>query len=200
MRENLERATRAQENGGRSSRAERPGFNGAMEGAKSSLHDEGQENALGAAGAAELAPSERENDQGRDASANCTLASRRAWVRMTLISDYHLASAFISVPKLAAILGLSPSTIWSHMRLRKFPIPYRMINTSPMVCIDDLVDWYCSRDDLIFPEDEAPKPRKSAREQAEEERARRKKESDAIVANALAAVGVAPSRRGRQRH
>jgi DNA-binding CsgD family transcriptional regulator len=127
-------------------------------------------------------------------------ASRRAWVRATLIQEYRLASALIGVPKLALIMGLSPSTIWSHMRQRKFPIPYRMVNTTPMVGIDDLVDWYCARDDLIFPAeaDAEPTLRASPRDEAEEERKRRDDDTDAIVNEALAKLGIPPRRRRRQ--
>lgn len=125
-------------------------------------------------------------------------ASRRLFIRMTLINDYRLSSAFIPVPKLALILGISPSTIWSHMRQQKFPIPYRMFNTTPMVCIDDLVDWYCAKDDLIFP-DETPPTTRSAKNEAEDERRRRDAETDDIVANALASLGIDPSRRRRPR-
>lgn len=132
-----------------------------------------------------------EKDAAVDASAR-----RRLFIRMTLISDYRLSSAFIPVPKLALILGVSPSTIWSHMRQRKFPIPYRMFNTTPMVCIDDLVDWYCDKDDLILP-DEAQEVRAPAKPDAQEERRRLSEETDDIVANALASLGIAP--RGRRR-
>lgn len=121
-------------------------------------------------------------------------ARRRLFIRMTLISDYRLSSAFISVPKLALILGMSPSTIWSHMRQKKFPIPYRMFNTTPMVCIDDLVDWYCDKDDLILP-DETEGRLALAKPDADEERRRLEDETDGIVANALASLGIAPRRR-----
>lgn len=121
-------------------------------------------------------------------------ARRRLFVRMTLISDYRLSSAFIPVPKLALILGVSPSTIWSHMRQRKFPIPYRMFNTTPMVCIDDLVDWYCDKDDLIVP-DEAQELRAQAKPDVDEERRRLSEETDDIVASALASLGISPRRR-----
>jgi len=123
-----------------------------------------------------------------------TEARRRLFVRMTLIEDYRLSSAFIPVPKLAVILGMSPSTIWSHMRQKKFPIPYRVFNTTPMVCIDDLVDWYCAKDDLILP-DEAPAPRRSAKQEAEEARRRRDAETKEIVADALASLGINTRRR-----
>jgi hypothetical protein len=140
-------------------------------------------------------PGASKTDLGADAG-----TSRRAWVRTTLIQEYRLASALIGVPKLALIMGLSPSTIWSHMRQRKFPIPYRMVNTTPMVGIDDLVDWYCARDDLIFPAeaDAEPTLRASPRDKAEEERKRRDDDTDAIVNDALAKLGIPPRRRRRE--
>lgn len=139
-----------------------------------------------------------QTDGCRLAVADDAEARRRLFIRMTLINDYRLSSAFIPVPKLALILGMSPSTIWSHMRQKRFPIPYRVFNTTPMVCIDDLVDWYCGKDDLIFP-DEVAAPRKSAQEEAEEERRRRNAETDEIVAVALASLGINPARRPRRR-
>jgi len=123
---------------------------------------------------------------------------RRLFIRMTLINDYRLSSAFIPVPKLALILGMSPSTIWSHMRQKRFPIPYRLFNTTPMVCIDNLVDWYCAKDDLILP-DTAPAQRRSAKQEADDEDRRRSAETEDLVANALASLGINPSRRKRPR-
>lgn len=132
------------------------------------------------------------------AAADDAEARRRLFIRMTLINDYRLSSAFIPVPKLALILGMSPSTIWSHMRQKRFPIPYRLFNTTPMVCIDDLVDWYCAKDDLIIP-DSAPAPRRSAKQEAEDEGRRRSAETEDLVANALASLGINPRRRKRPR-
>lgn len=63
-----------------------------------------------------------------------------------LMSEFGINSVFVGVPKLAGILGLASSTIYGYMRRRVFFIPYRMINTTPMVRLDDLVDWYCSPD------------------------------------------------------
>lgn len=128
------------------------------------------------------------------AAADDVAARRRLFIRMTLINDYRLSSAFIPVPKLALILGMSPSTIWSHMRQKRFPIPYRLFNTTPMVCIDDLVDWYCAKDDLILP-DTDPAPRRSVKQEAEDEGRRRAAETEDLVANALATLGINPSRR-----
>lgn len=91
-----------------------------------------------------------ENHRDQAIKRDAVNSDRRTYVRMTLISEFHIESAFIGVAKLAKILGLAPTTIYGYMRGGNFFIPYRMFNTSPMVCIDDLVDWYCSRDDMLF--------------------------------------------------
>lgn len=140
----------------------------------------------------------RGSDGGPPATAaEAAHANRRAWVRMSLVRDYQLESAFIGVPKLSRILGVSPSTIWSHMRAKKFWIPYRMFNTTPTVCVDDLVDWYCSRDDLVFPEaiEDARPAVALERDRAEAAPRARGNETDNIVDNALASLGMAPRRR-----
>lgn len=121
-------------------------------------------------------------------------ARRRALVRMTLIQMFHLESAFIGVPKLARILGVTPNTIWSYMRQKKFFIPYRMFNTTPMVCIDDLVEWYCSRDGLwMAAETSEPLFHDYGRIQTGSRDAGPpdgQDEVDSIVADALAALGL----------
>ena len=128
---------------------------------------------------------------------------KRVFARMTLIQEFGLDSAFIGVPKLARILGLSPNTVWSYMRQGKFFMPYRKFNTSPVVCIDDLVEWYCGRGDLVLPAPDAatladmratPAPLiDKAKIKADGDAA-----VDAIVANALVSMGLDPGR-GRAR-
>lgn len=130
-------------------------------------------------------------------------ADRRTYVRTTLISEFHIESAFIGVAKLAKILGLAPTTIYGYMRAGKFFIPYRMFNTSPMICIDDLVDWYCSRDDFHFgasmPTDIAsavpcaatPTPQRGEDEDPQHV-------ADRIVAHALAGMGIGAPRARRR--
>lgn len=133
-------------------------------------------------------------------------ARRRLFVRMTLIQEFGLDSAFIGVPKLARILGLSPNTVWGYMRQGKFFMPYRKFNTSPVVCIDDLVEWYCGRGDLVLPApDAATLSDMRATPAPMIDKAKIKADSNAavqaIVANALASMGLDPrggsGRRGR---
>ncbi len=71
--------------------------------------------------------------------------------RAMLVAQYNLEAAFVGVPKLARILGCSPTTIWNYIRQGKFFIPYRMINGSPMVTVCDLAHWYCSTSEMHFP-------------------------------------------------
>ncbi len=128
---------------------------------------------------------------------------RRTCARMTLISEFHIESAFVGVAKLAKILGLAPTTIYGYMRAGKFFIPYRMFNTSPMVCIDDLVDWYCSRDDFFIgsamPTNIAravPCAEQPGRQRGEDEDPQQV--ADRIVANALAGMGISTPRAHRR--
>ena len=127
-------------------------------------------------------------------------AARRTHARMALVQQFHLESAFIGVPKLALILGVSPSTVWGYMREGKFFIPYRMFNKSPMVCIDDLVDWYCAPDGVNAPPAAQRAEPPAARAKPVDARAQREKSFDDAVERALASVGIDPkSKRGSLR-
>ncbi len=137
------------------------------------------------------------------ASAGDTLEAREArkrlFVKMSLTQEFGLDSAFIGVPKLARILGLSPNTVWSYMRQGKFFMPYRKFNTSPVVCIDDLVEWYCGRGDLVLPApDAATLADMRATPAPMADKAKIKADGDAavdaIVANVLASMGLDPGR------
>ena len=75
--------------------------------------------------------------------------ARRVWARKHLIATYKLDSAFIGVTQLALLLGIAPSTIYTHMRAGRFFLPYRLFNATPKVCIDDLIEWYCSGESVI---------------------------------------------------
>lgn len=75
--------------------------------------------------------------------------ARRIWARKHLIATYKLDSAFIGVTQLALLLGIAPSTIYTHMRAGRFFLPYRLFNATPKVCIDDLIEWYCSGESVV---------------------------------------------------
>lgn len=73
----------------------------------------------------------------------------RAEYLESLLLRSGIDSALVGVPKLARVLGMGASTIYSYMRAEKFFMPYRMVNGTPMVKIDDLVEWYLSADSEV---------------------------------------------------
>ncbi|PKV44465.1 hypothetical protein CLU92_1805 [Janthinobacterium sp. 61] len=138
-----------------------------------------------------------------DSADNPSLAdiaeAERMRVKLMIINDYQVESAFINVTKLARILGISPSTIWRLIRNRQFFIPYQIFNFTPMVCIDDLVEWYCARDCLSALE-AAETEALEKNEQEETAHVRKMKEeamararATSIVDDALATMGLADS-------
>jgi predicted DNA-binding transcriptional regulator AlpA len=76
---------------------------------------------------------------------NTEVRSREA-VLALLSSRFQIDALLVPVPKLARALGLSPSTVYAYMRQGTFFLPFRMVNTTPMVRLDDLVDWYLRED------------------------------------------------------
>jgi hypothetical protein len=128
-----------------------------------------------------------------DASASADMArAKRAHARMWLIQQFQLESAFIGVPKLAIILGVSPSTVWGYIREGKFFIPYRIFNKSPMVCIDDLVEWYCGPEIPIAGADATTAPATLPLSRPDRLKISRGSDVDDAVAHALASIGIDP--------
>lgn len=66
---------------------------------------------------------------------------KRAELRARLQREFHIAALFIPVKTVASVLGLSPSTIYAYIRTDSFFLPYRLINKTPMIALDDLVEW-----------------------------------------------------------
>jgi len=69
--------------------------------------------------------------------------------RSRLVAQYNLESEYIGVVKLARILGLSASAIYSLIRAGRFFLPYRLFNAAPKIFIDDLVEWHCSGQGVV---------------------------------------------------
>jgi hypothetical protein len=108
--------------------------------------------------------------------------ARKGAVRAALLRDFHIDAAFVGVPKLARILGLAPSTIYAHVRAGVFFIPHRMMNTTTMFLVDDVVDWICRE-----PERAAPSARAQETAQAP---AKTGDYTSAVVAKALREMGL----------
>jgi hypothetical protein len=68
-----------------------------------------------------------------------------------LMRRFGIDSALIGVPKLARALGMGTSTLYTYMRCGTFFMPYRMVNGTPMVKVDDFIDWYLSSDGDVRP-------------------------------------------------
>ena len=90
--------------------------------------------------------------------------ARKNAMRAALLRDFHIEAAFIGVPKLARILSLAPSTIYGHVRAGVFFIPHRMMNTTTMFLVDDVVDWMCREPERAQPVVQAPEPQKETRD------------------------------------
>ena len=152
-------------------------------------------------------PDDKERQAFAEANVDETTADprdlARSQTRRYLVSEFHLDSAFVPVQKLARVLGLSSSTIYSYIRQGKFFLPYRMFNTSPVVSLDDLVDWYVAGE-KIAPSHQvevfrgaAPKADRAREEHREEQE---RMDVDSYVREKLVAMGLSPSlRRGSRR-
>ena len=90
---------------------------------------------------------------------------------------YGIDSEFVRVASLSKVLGIAQPTIYSQMRSGTFFLPYRRLSSMPAVKFDDLVDWYCSNQEV---EAKAEEP------EAAFEDSQAKAYSDALVASALA--------------
>lgn len=129
--------------------------------------------------------------------------SREA-LRERLSREFHITALFVPAKTVAAVLGLSPSTIHAYIRGDAFFLPYRLINKTPMVAVDDLVDWCLSPDGMFPPAAKEPSSLWAAgsAEALDSDTARRMSasatEADRVVDETLKQLGL-PPRRPRRR-
>ena len=69
------------------------------------------------------------------------LEIERDALRDRLRREFHITALFIPAKTVACVLGVSPSTIYAYIRTDAFFLPYRLINKTPMISLDDLVEW-----------------------------------------------------------
>lgn len=82
-----------------------------------------------------------------DELANGSLDERDIRAAATALAErFGIESAFVRVATLAKILGLSSAAVYTAMREGRFFIPHRMLNSAPVVKLDDLARWYCGPD------------------------------------------------------
>ena len=124
--------------------------------------------------------------------------ARRSCLDM-LMSRFGLHAALVSVPQLGKVLGMSKSTIYASVKAGKFFIPSRLIGSSSVFTIDDVVNWYLTGhagplqrtvSKLGEVGAERKRERQDGSDQAQEsskadEKHRRDREVDNLVARAL---------------
>ena len=123
------------------------------------------------------------------AAPDAAIAAAKVW----LASEFSIDSAFVGVPKLSRVIGLSPSTIYAHLRSGKFPIRYRVVNKTPMVSLDDLAAWYCMPAPELMPAEALPPT--DARMPSPEDG---EGWVDALADRAMRDIGATPSSRRRR--
>jgi predicted DNA-binding transcriptional regulator AlpA len=97
-------------------------------------------------------------DRGMSAVAmpNSSLATDEMFVRdnalrerrdlfLSMMQRMGINTLMVSIPTIARALGYSPATLYGYISRGTFFLPHRVVNGSPMVAIDDLVDWLTNR-------------------------------------------------------
>ncbi|GGE82016.1 helix-turn-helix domain-containing protein [Massilia psychrophila] len=87
-----------------------------------------------------------------------TLATQRDELRLRLAREFHVVTLLVPVKTVAAILGLSPTTIYAYIRNGAFSLPYRRVNKTPLIAVDDLIDWLLGQQ-VAPPRNEVPMPK-----------------------------------------
>jgi hypothetical protein len=69
------------------------------------------------------------------------LEIEREALRERLRREFHITALFVPAKTVACVLGVSTSTIYAYIRTDSFFLPYRLVNKTPMISLDDLVEW-----------------------------------------------------------
>jgi len=69
--------------------------------------------------------------------------ANRGNAKAMLMAQFGIESAFVRIPTMAKILGIAAPTIYASIRTGRFFLPHRMLNSVPVIKLDDLVEWYC---------------------------------------------------------
>lgn len=67
---------------------------------------------------------------------------REDYIRNILLERFKEIPLLIRAKTVAEILGIPASTIYEHIRRGKFFMSYRLINESPMVDVEEFIQWY----------------------------------------------------------
>lgn len=58
---------------------------------------------------------------------------------------HGIDTMMVSIPKIARAMGYSPATLYGYIKAGRFFLPHRLVNGSPMVALDHLLDWVCDK-------------------------------------------------------
>ena len=59
------------------------------------------------------------------------------------LKELGVEALVIGVPTIAKLIGSAPSTLYGHIKRKTFFLPVRELHGSPVVMVDDLLDWMC---------------------------------------------------------
>ena len=90
-----------------------------------------------------------------------------------LLTRHGIDTAMISIPKVARVLGYAPATLYGYIKASSFFLPYRIVQGSPMVAVDDFLDWCSSRECEVSPQAPAKQQEEESEVDLPETRGRR---------------------------
>lgn len=68
-----------------------------------------------------------------------------------LLAKHGIDTVMVSIPRIARALGYAPATLYGYIKNGDFFLPYRVVQGSPMVAVDDFINWCCSRELEVTP-------------------------------------------------
>jgi len=68
-----------------------------------------------------------------------------------LLAKHGIDTVMVSIPRIARALGYAPATLYGYIKNGDFFLPYRVVQGSPMVAVDDFINWCCSRQLEVTP-------------------------------------------------
>lgn len=68
-----------------------------------------------------------------------------------LLAKHGIDTVMVSIPRIARALGYAPATLYGYIKNGDFFLPYRVVQGSPMVAVDDFLNWCCSRESEVMP-------------------------------------------------
>lgn len=83
-----------------------------------------------------------------------------------LLAKHGIDTVMVSIPRIARALGYAPATLYGYIKNGDFFLPYRVVQGSPMVAVDDFINWCCSRELEVTPSNSRRGQKQRVRESA----------------------------------